>query len=63
MIDSVYRTGKNYYPQVFLEKCKYVVKEEKIPEYITNNIEIFSDSDREDSDEEISSEENSDEEN
>ena len=23
------RTDKNYYPQVFLEECKYVVKEQK----------------------------------
>ena len=27
LIDSVFRTGKNYYPEVFLEECKYVVKE------------------------------------
>ena len=53
MIDSVFTTGKNYYPQVFLEECKHVVKERKMPEYITNDIEISSDcSDREDSDEE-----------
>ena len=26
LIDSVFRTGKNYYPQVFLDKYKYVVK-------------------------------------
>ena len=30
LINSVYRTGKNYYPQVFLEECKYVVKEKKM---------------------------------
>ena len=24
-----FRTGKNYYPQLFLEECKYVVKEKK----------------------------------
>ena len=29
MIDSVFRTGKYYYPQVFLEECKYVIKEKK----------------------------------
>ena len=29
LIDSVFRTGKNYYPQVFLDECKYVVKEKK----------------------------------
>ena len=51
MIGSVYRTGKNYYPQVFLEECKYVAKEKKIPEYISDDINISSDySDREDSD-------------
>ena len=27
LIDSVFRTGKNYYPQVFLQECKYFVKE------------------------------------
>ena len=59
----VFRTGKNYYPQVFLEECKYVVKEKKISEYITDNIEISPDSDREDSEKEISNEENSVEEN
>ena len=30
LIDSVSRTGKNYYLQVFLEECKCVVKEKKI---------------------------------
>ena len=29
LIDSVFRTGKNYYTQVFLEGCKYV-KEKKM---------------------------------
>ena len=68
MIDSVFRAGKNYYPQVFLEECKYVVKEKKIPKYIIVDIEISSNSDRENSDEENSdketfAEETSDEEN
>ena len=63
LIDSVFRAGKNYYPQVFLEECKYFVKGKKMPEYITGDIEISADSDREDSDEEGSNEENSDEEN
>ena len=53
LINSVFRTGKNYYPQVFLEKCKYVVKEKKIPKYIIDDIETSSDSDRENSDEKI----------
>ena len=58
MINPVFRTGKNCYPQE--EEWKYVVKEKKMPEYITDN--TFSDSDREDSDKETSNEENSDEE-
>ena len=67
MIDSVFRTGKNYYPQVFLEECKYVVKEKKIPKYIIDNIEISSDShggnsDKENSDKKTFDEETTDEE-
>ena len=41
LIDSVFRTGKNHYPHVFLEECKYFVKEEKIPKYIMEDIEVF----------------------
>ena len=63
MINSVFRTGKNYFPQVLLEECKYAVKEKKIPKYITEDIEVSSDSDRKDFDEENSDEENSNEEN
>ena len=64
MINSVFRTGKNYYSEVFVEECKYVGKEKKMPEYITDDIEISSDdSDREDSNEENSDKENSIEEN
>ena len=58
MIDSVFKACKNYYPQVFLEECKYVVKEKKIPEYIIDDIEIFFDSDKENSDDENYNEEN-----
>ena len=58
-INSAFRTGTNHYRQVFLEEFKYVVKETKIPEYIADETEIFSDSDWENSDEENSDEENS----
>ena len=47
---------------MFLQERKYVVKEETIPKYIIDDIEISSDSDREISDEENSNEENSKEE-
>ena len=39
MIDFAFRTGKNYYPEVFL-KCKYIMKK-KMPKYITDNLDIF----------------------
>ena len=29
LIDSVFRASKNYYPQILLEECKYVVKEKR----------------------------------
>ena len=63
MIDSVFRTAKNYYLQVFVEERKYIVKEKKVPKYIALMTKIFSDSDREDSNEENSNEGNSDKEN
>ena len=36
-------------PRVFLEECKYVVCENKMPKYITDNIEISSDESDKDS--------------
>ena len=35
--------GKNYYPQLFLEECEYVVVENKISKFINNESEISSD--------------------
>ena len=58
MIDSVFRPGKNYFPRVFLEEQKYVIKEKKMPDYITDDIELLSDSDRINSDEENSNKKN-----
>ena len=63
LIDSGFRTGINYYLQVFLEECKYMVQESKVLMYIIDDIELPSDYDRENSDEQNSDEENSDEEN
>ena len=51
LINSVFRARKNYYPEVFLEEFKNVVNEKKMPEYVTDDINISSDdSDREGSD-------------
>ena len=52
LIDFVFWTGKNYYPQVFSEECKYIIKQKIIPKDITDDIEISSDSNEESSDEE-----------
>ena len=41
LIDSVFRTGKNCYCQMFSEQCKYVVTEKRMTEYITDDIEFL----------------------
>ena len=48
---------------MFLEECKYVAEEKKIPKYIIDQIEISSDSDKENSDEKNYNEENFEKEN
>ena len=58
LIDSVFKTGKNCFSQIFLEERKYIVKEKRMPEYVTDDIKISSDSDKEDSDEENPDEKN-----
>ena len=42
MLDSVVKVGKKYYPQVFLEQCKYVKRKNKMVNYINDDIEITS---------------------
>ena len=56
LIDFVFRTGKNYHLQVFLEECKYFVVEKTMPKYIIEDIGITSDeSDKEVSDDDKNS--------
>ena len=38
LVDSVFKTGKNYSIQVFLEEFKWISKKKKMPKYITDNI-------------------------
>ena len=54
----MYTKDNKYYPKVFLEECKYVLKEKKIHNYITDEVEISSD--EEDLLEKIQMERNSD---
>ena len=46
LTDSVFKMGKNCYTQLFLEECKYILREKEATKHITENIEIlFNDSD------------------
>ena len=51
MLDSVIKTDKKYYPQKFLEECKYVQEKIKFENYIHDSLdsdpddEIKSDND------------------
>ena len=48
LIDSVFKMSNNYYPQVFLEECKYIVNKKEVTRNITEDLEISSDSDESD---------------
>ena len=44
MLDSVIKANKKYYPQTFLEECKYVQEKIKTENYIDEDLESGSDS-------------------
>lgn len=49
LIDSVFKMGKNYYPQVFLEELKYIFREKEVNGNIDRDIDIsYDDSDESD---------------
>ena len=39
MLDPVIKANKKYYPQTFLEECKYVQEKIKTENYIDENLE------------------------
>ena len=47
-MDSVFKMGKNYYPYVFLEECKFIVKEKEVSKYNNENLENSSNSNESD---------------
>ena len=47
MLDSVIKVNKKYYPQTFLEECKYVQEKIKNENYIDNDLKSDSDSNEE----------------
>ena len=42
MLDSVIRVNKKYYPQTLLEECKYVIRKNKMENFINNNLRLTS---------------------
>ena len=53
MVDSVIKANKKYYPQTFLEECKYMPEKIKIENYINEDLEN-SDSDTDSNNETVS---------
>ena len=47
MLDSVIESDEKYYPQTFLEECKYVQEKIKFEKYIDEKLDIDSDNDDE----------------
>ena len=47
MLDSVISANKKYYPQAFLEECKYVQEKIKIENHIDDDLKSDSDSNEE----------------
>ena len=53
LIDLVFKMGKSYYPQTFLEQLKCKIKEEKTSTFITHDVQIsLSDDDNSEDDSE-----------
>ena len=62
MLDSVIRVNKKYYPQTFLEECKYVIRQNKMENLINYDLDLsLSDESDNESDNESDSETDDDE--
>ena len=44
-LDSVLKMNQKNYPQVYLEKCKYKVKQVRTPKFLNTELELDSESD------------------
>ena len=42
MLDSVIRANKNYYPQILLKECKYVIRKNKMENLINDLLDLTS---------------------
>ena len=57
MLDSVIRVNKKYYPQTFLEECKYVIRKNKMENLINDDLDLsLSDESDSESDNEFDNE-------
>ena len=54
ILDSVIRVNKKYYPQTLLEECKYVIRKNKMENFINDDLDLSSSNE---SDNEIESDE------
>ena len=50
MLDSVVRANKKYYPQTFLQECKYVQEKIKTENYVDDDLEKSDSNDGTESD-------------
>ena len=48
MLDSVIRVSKKYFPQTFLEECKYEIKKTKMENLINDDLDLSSSDDETD---------------
>ena len=46
MLDSVIESDEKYYPQTFLEECKYAQEKIKLENYIDEELDSDSDNDK-----------------
>ena len=42
MLDFIIRANKKYYPETFLEECKYEIKKNKMENFINDDLDLIS---------------------
>ena len=42
MLDSIIRVNKKYNPQIFLQECKYVIRKNKMENFVNNDLDLKS---------------------
>ena len=49
LLDSIFvNSNKEYYPQIFLEECKYAIKDRKVVNTINKDLELSDSNDESD---------------